>query len=69
MRRRIQGMPMTQEFISFMKIWSKDKPLKAGEELFAFTGKLIIGKLSDPINLSGSGFRFNSEKFIGNYQS
>jgi serine/threonine protein kinase len=33
------------------------------------TGKLIIGKLSDPINLSGSGFRFNSDKFIGNYRS
>ena len=24
--------------------------------------------LSDPINLSGSCFRFNSDKFIGNYR-
>jgi len=35
-RRRIQGMPMSQELINFMNTWSKDKPLKEGEELFAF---------------------------------
>ena len=32
-------------------------------------GKLIIGKLSVPINLSGCFFRFNADKFIGNYRS
>ena len=38
-------------------------------EHWNYTGKLIIGKLSDPIKLPGSGLRFNSDKFIGIYRS
>ena len=44
-RRRIQGMPMTQEFINFMNTWSKDKPLKEGEELFAFKESRALSDL------------------------
>ena len=44
-RRRIQGIPMTQEFINFMNTWSKDKPLKEGEELFAFKESRALSEL------------------------
>jgi hypothetical protein len=38
-------MPMTQEFINFMNTWSKDKPLKEGEELFAFKESRALSDL------------------------
>ena len=41
----IQGMPMTQELINFMNTWSKDKPLKEGEELFAFKESRALSEL------------------------
>jgi hypothetical protein len=44
-RRKIQGMPMTQEFINFINTWSKDKPLKEGEELFAFKESRALSDL------------------------
>ena len=43
--RRIQGTPMTQEFINFVNTWSKDKPLKEGEELFAFQESRALSEL------------------------
>jgi hypothetical protein len=47
----------------------EEVPVGAVTIIGPYTGKLIIGKLSDPIKLSGSGFRFNSDKFIGIYRS
>ena len=38
-------MLMPQEFINFMNTWSKDKPLKEGEELFAFKESRVLSEL------------------------
>ena len=41
----MQGMSMTQEFTNFVNTWSKDKPLKEDEELFAFQESRALSEL------------------------